>query len=140
MGSEMCIRDRAKASLDDDRTFIVSGDEGLDELSLAGGNSLAEVESGEVTMRRVDASAIGVPNAPLEAIRGDDAQFNAAGLTRLLDGEKSAYRDAVLLNAAGTLVVAGLTHDWPEAAAKAAEAIDSGAAKALLAKWIELTV
>lgn len=130
----------AKASLDQTRTFIVSGDEGLDELSLAGGNTLADVNKGEVTMRRVDASIIGVPNAPLEAIRGDDAQYNAAALTRLLDGEKSAYRDAVLLNAAGTLVVAGKTDDWQEGANLAAEAIDSGAAKSLLAKWIELTV
>ncbi|MCK0099500.1 anthranilate phosphoribosyltransferase [Qipengyuania sp. S6317L1] len=130
----------AKASLDQTRTFIVSGDEGLDELSLAGGNTLADVNKGKVTMRRVEASVIGVPNAPLEAIRGDDAQYNAAALTRLLDGEKSAYRDAVLLNAAGTLVVAGKTDDWQEGANIAAEAIDSGAAKTLLAKWIELTV
>ena len=130
----------AKASLDQTRTFIVSGDEGLDELSLAGSNTLADVDGGKITMRRVDASIIGVPNAPLEAIRGDDAQYNAAALTRLLDGEKNAYRDAVLLNAAGTLVVAGKTDDWQEGANLAAEAIDSGAAKTLLAKWIELTV
>lgn len=130
----------AKASLDPDPCFIVSGDEGLDELSLAGGNTLAEVSGGAVTMRRVDASVIGVPNAPLSAIRGDDAAYNAAALTRLLDGESGAYRDAVLLNAAGTLVVAGKTQDWQEAANLAAEAIDSGAAKQLLAKWIELTV
>lgn len=130
----------AKASLDDEPAFIVSGDEGLDELSLAGGNTLADVKGGRVTMRRVEAGDIGLPNAPLEAIRGDDAVFNAAALTRLLDGEKGAYRDAVLLNAAGTLVVAGVTDDWNEAAAKAVEALDSGSAKALLAKWIELTV
>ncbi|UAB77219.1 anthranilate phosphoribosyltransferase [Erythrobacter sp. SCSIO 43205] len=130
----------AKASLDQERCFIVSGDEGLDELSLAGDNTLADVSEGKVTMRRVNASVIGVPNAPLEAIRGDDAQYNAAALTRLLDGEKSAYRDAVLLNAAGTLLVAGKTEDWQEGASLAAEAIDNGAAKQLLAKWIELTV
>lgn len=130
----------AKASLDPDHSFIVSGDEGLDELSLAGGNVLADVHGGEVTMRRIDAADIGLPNAPLADIRGDDAVFNAAALTRLLDGEHSAYRNAVLLNAAGTLVVAGVAQDWQEGAEKAAEALDSGAAKALLAKWIELTV
>ncbi|MEP1422734.1 MAG: anthranilate phosphoribosyltransferase [Erythrobacter sp.] len=130
----------AKANLDKEPAFIVSGDEGLDELSLAGGNTLADVEDGQVTMRRVDAGDIGLSNTPLEAIRGDDAVFNAAALTRLLDGEKSAYRDAVLLNAAGTLVVAGAAQDWHEGAAKAAEALDSGKTKTLLAKWIELTV
>ena len=136
----MPIYAQAKASLDPDLTFIVSGDEGLDELSLAGGNTLADVSGGEVTMRRIEASDIGLPNAPLEAIRGDDAHYNAAALTRLLDGEKNAYRDAVLLNAAGTLVVAGVANDWHEGAAMAAEALDSGKAKTLLAKWIELTV
>ena len=130
----------AKASLDPDHTLIVTGDEGLDELSLAGGNTLADVSDGKVTMRRIGAGDIGLPNAPLEAIRGDDAHYNAAALTRLLDGEKSAYRDAVLLNAAGTLVVAGVANDWHEGAAMAAEALDSGKAKTLLAKWIELTV
>jgi len=130
----------AKASLDQEPAFIVSGDEGLDELSLAGGNTLADVKDGQVTMRRVEAGDIGLPNAPLEAIRGDDATHNAAALTRLLDGERGAYRDAVLLNAAGTLVVAGITQDWHEAAVTAAEALDSGDAKTLLAKWIELTV
>ena len=130
----------AKASLDNERAFIVSGDEGVDELSLAGGNSLADVQNGTVKMRRINASDLKLPNAPLSAIRGDDAAYNAAALTRLLDGETGAYRDAVLLNAAGTLVVAGVTQDWEEAASKAAEAIDSGAAKRLLARWIELTV
>ena len=130
----------AKASLDPAHSFIVSGDEGLDELSLAGGNVLADVRSGAVSMRRIDASDIGLPNAPLVDIRGDDAVYNAAALTRLLDGEHSAYRNAVLFNAAGTLVVAGVAQDWQEGASKAAEALDNGSAKALLAKWIELTV
>lgn len=129
----------AKASLDPDHTFIVSGDEGLDELSLAGGNTIADVQGGAVTMKRMEAGDIGLANAPLQAIRGDDAAYNAAALTRLLDGEKSAYRDAVLFNAAGTLVVSGTAKDWHEGSALAAEALDSGKAKQLLAKWIELT-
>ncbi|MEM1053206.1 MAG: anthranilate phosphoribosyltransferase [Pseudomonadota bacterium] len=130
----------AKASLDQERSFIVSGDEGLDELSLAGGNTLADIEGGKVTMRRIEASDAGFANAPLEAIRGDNASYNAAALIRLLDGERGAYRDAVLFNTAGTLIVAEAAEDWPSAASKAAEALDSGDAKALLAKWIELTV
>ncbi len=130
----------AKASLDADRSFIVSGDEGLDELSLAGGNDLADVTGGNVTMRRVDARDAGLANAPLDAIRGDDAAYNAAALTRLLEGEKSAYRDAVLLNAAATLVVADKCADWAEGVALAGEALDSGRARQLLADWIRLTV
>jgi anthranilate phosphoribosyltransferase len=128
----------AKAKLDSSPSFIVSGDEGLDELSLAGGNDLAAVKDGALEMRRVDASMAGLPNAPLEAIRGDDATFNAAALTRLLDGESGAYRDAVLFNAAATLMVAEAANDWSDGVALAAEALDSGKARSLLARWIEL--
>ena len=76
--------------------MIVSGDEGLDELSLAGGNELARVTGSEVRMARVDASEAGLPLAPVEAIRGGDASHNAAALRALLMGEPGPYRDAVL--------------------------------------------
>ncbi|RGP40634.1 Anthranilate phosphoribosyltransferase [Altererythrobacter insulae] len=128
----------AKAKLGTDRTFIVSGDEGLDELSLAGGNELADVTGREFAMRRISADMAGLPNSPVEAIRGGDAQHNAKALTALLDGTPGPYRDAVMLNAAATLIVAGKTDDWGTGAEMAAETLDSGAAKDLLAKWIEL--
>ena len=128
----------AKAKLGTDRTFIVSGDEGLDELSLAGGNELADVTGREFAMRRISADMAGLPNSPVEAIRGGDAQHNAKALTALLDGTPGPYRDAVMLNAAATLIVAGKTDDWGTGAELAAEALDNGAAKDLLAKWIEL--
>jgi anthranilate phosphoribosyltransferase len=70
------------------------------------------------------------------ALRGGDAAFNAAALSRLLMGEKGAYRDAVLLNAAGALIVAGEADDWRNGAEEAAEALDRGLAKALLDCWI----
>ncbi|WP_394727754.1 anthranilate phosphoribosyltransferase [Altererythrobacter sp. GH1-8] len=128
----------AMAQLDTVHAMIVSGDEGLDELSLAGGNDVAEVRGDAVTMRRLDAADAGLQNAPIEAIRGGDAEYNAAALKRLLDGEKSAYRDAVLLNAAAALRVAGRTGGWEERIEEAAEAIDSGKARDLLGKWIAL--
>jgi anthranilate phosphoribosyltransferase len=89
-------------------------------------------------MERVDASAAGLPHAPVEAIRGDDAKHNAAALKALLMGTPGPYRDAVLLNAAGALTVAGRGNDWTERAAMAGEALDSGAAMGLLDKWIAL--
>lgn len=128
----------AKARLGTERTFIVSGDEGLDELSLAGGNELADVTGSEFEMRRVDAEMAGLPNAPVEAIRGGDAAHNAKALKALLEGTPGPYRDAILLNAAGTLIVAGKTDDWGQGAEMAAEALDSGKAAELLGKWIEL--
>lgn len=128
----------ATARLGMERTFIVSGDEGLDELSLAGGNEMADVAGNEFTMHRVDASIAGLEHAPLEAIRGGDPAHNAKALAALLDGQPSAYRETVKFNAAAALVVAGRTQDWTEGAQIAAEAIDSGAAKRLLARWIDL--
>jgi anthranilate phosphoribosyltransferase len=128
----------AKARLGTQRTFIVSGDEGLDELSLAGGSELADVTGSEVFMRRVDAGDAGLENAPVEAIRGGDAEHNAKALKALLEGTPGPYRDAVLLNAAATLMVAGEVEELEAGAAMAAEALDSGRAKKLLADWIEM--
>lgn len=128
----------AKAKLGTDRTMIVSGDEGLDELSLAGGNEVADVHGNEFEMQRVDASVLGLPSAPVEAIRGGDSVHNAAALTALLGGSPGPYRDAVIFNAAASLLVSGKFRDWADAGAKAEEALDSGAAKQLLTRWIEL--
>ena len=128
----------AKASLGTQRTFIVSGDEGLDELSLAGGNELADVAGSEFTMRRIDSGDASLDHAPIETIRGGDAAHNAKALEALLGGTPGPYCDAVLLNAAATLIVAGRTEDWREGAAMAAEALDSGKARDLLARWIDM--
>ena len=128
----------ATSRLGTERTFIVSGDEGLDELSLAGGNELADVEGHEFAMRRVEAGMAGLGHAPLDAIRGGDPAHNAKALAALLAGETGAYRDSVLFNSAAALIVAGVTEDWESGAATAAEAIDSGKAAKLLADWIEM--
>jgi anthranilate phosphoribosyltransferase len=126
----------ALAHLGTHRSFIVAGDEGLDELSLAGGNELAEVIGHDFEMHRVDAAAAGLKHAPINAIRGDDAAHNAAALRALLLGAPGPYRDAVLLNAAGALMVAGEVESWSDGVEEAAEAIDKGLAKALLDCWI----
>ena len=128
----------AKAKLGTERTFIVSGDEGLDELSLGGGNELADVTGDAFEMRRVDCTMADLPPTPVAAIRGGDARHNAAALKDLLDGEKGPYRDAVLFNAAATLIVAGKTRAWRDGTAIAAESLDSGRAGAILSAWIEM--
>ncbi len=116
--------------------LIVSGEEGLDELSIAGPSRIAAIGLPDLG-ERVTPENAGLPRHPLEAIRGGEAEFNAAALRRLLEGEAGAYRDAVLLNAAGALLVAGKPRDWREGVAMAAGAIDSGKANMLLDRWIE---
>ena len=129
----------ALARLGSDHSLIVSGDEGLDELSLAGGNEVAVVNNDGFIMQRVSAADAGLANAPVDAIRGDDAAYNAAALRRLLLGEEGPYRDAVLFNAAGALIAAGEVSDWREGVEEAAETIDKGLAKSLLDCWIAST-
>ncbi|QZD95376.1 anthranilate phosphoribosyltransferase [Qipengyuania gelatinilytica] len=128
----------AKAKLGTERTFIASGDEGLDELSLAGGNELADVAGNDFEMRRVNAVQANLPHSPVEAIRGGDPAHNAKALEALLSGTPGPYREAVQFNAAATLIVAGKTDDWAIGAEMAGEAIDSGKARQLLADWIAL--
>lgn len=119
-----------------DHSCVVSGDEGLDELSLAGGNEVAVVTPDGVRMQRSTAADAGLPSHPLADIRGGDAMYNAKALRGLLQGEPGAYRDAVLYNAAAALVVAGAAGSLAEGAEEAAEAIDKGLANALLNCWI----
>ena len=115
---------------------VISGDEGLDELSLAGGNEVAVVTRDGIRFQRVSAADAGLPVYPVEAIRGSDAQHNALELRKLLQGEHGAYRDAVLFNAAEALLVAGVVQTMPEGVEEAAEAIDKGLANALLNCWV----
>lgn len=121
-----------------ERAMIVSGQEGLDEISIAGPTRIATIGIDGIPAELVPEDA-GLPRHSLDAIRGGDADYNAAALRRLLDGERSAYRDAVLLNAAGALIVAGEVSGWAEGVEEAAEAIDKGLAKALLDCWVDAT-
>ena len=115
--------------------LIVSGEEGLDELSGAGPSVAVAVGCIDFAERIAPEDA-DLPRHKLSAIRGGDPAHNALALRRLLAGEAGAYRDAVLLNAAAALVLADAAATLPAGASRAAEAIDSGAANALLDRWI----
>lgn len=138
----------AAALLDPDAALIVSGAEGLDELSIAGVSHaawagraacpLGQSRSGDIRLTPGDA---GLPHHPADALKGGDPAYNATALRRLLagtveTGQDRAYRDAVILNAAAALLVAGEATALADAAEDAAEAIDKGLAKALLDCWI----
>jgi anthranilate phosphoribosyltransferase len=111
---------------------LIEGSGGLDELTLAGDNQVVELNQGAIRMFSLSPSDAGLPPAPIEAIKGGDADFNARALRALLSGAPSAYRDTVLFNAAAGLIVAGHTESLQEAVALAADSIDKGAAQAVL--------
>jgi anthranilate phosphoribosyltransferase len=121
----------ALAALGTEKAWIVHG-QGLDELTLAGPNHIAVLESGAVHDMVLNAQELGLPQAPLADLRGGDAAFNAAALIRLLDGERGAYRDTVILNTAGALVVAGAVSTLGEGVTAAGAAIDQGRARSAL--------
>lgn len=126
----------ALAILDTDRAMVVSGEEGLDEVSISGPSRVATIGIASIG-NRVAPEEAGLSRYPAAALRGGDPAFNAAALRRLLQGEPGAYRDAVLLNAAGALIVADEVSDWRAGVEEGAEAIDKGLANALLDCWIE---
>lgn len=116
-------------------TAIVSGEEGLDELSGAGPSVVAPL--GDVRLpARLTPEDAGLARHPVSAIRGGDAAQNARALRNLLQGESGAYRDAVLLNAAAALMIAGRAADLAEGVEEAREVLDNGLANALLDCWI----
>ncbi|MBJ6370293.1 anthranilate phosphoribosyltransferase [Sedimentitalea arenosa] len=117
------------AALGSDRAWLVHGSDGTDELTIAGVSWIAALEDGVVKEVELHPEDAGLPVHPFEDILGGTPEANAAALRALLDGERSAYRDAVLLNAAAALVVAGTVDDLREGVGRAAESIDSGSAR-----------
>ncbi len=116
------------AALGTTRAWLVHGADGTDELSIAGATHVAELKDGTVREFDIHPEEAGLPVHPFEAILGGTPQENADALRALLAGAEGAYRDAVLLNAAAALVIAGRAADLPAGVALARESIDSRAA------------
>ena len=116
-------------ALGSEAAWLVHGSDGTDELSISGVSWLAELKDGDVTEREVHPEDAGLPAHDFAAILGGTPTENATAFRALLSGEKSAFRDATLLNAAAALVVAGRAATLPEGVEIAAASIDSGMAR-----------
>jgi anthranilate phosphoribosyltransferase len=121
--------------------WVFRGDDGLDELTTTTTSQLWVVHEGGITTATVDPADLGLARATAEDLRGGDAHHNAQVVRRLLAGETGPVRDAVLLNAGAALAV----YDAPgepvaealaAGIARAAEAVDSGAAQSALDRWV----
>ncbi len=120
---------------------VVRGDDGLDELTTTTTTSVWQVHGGEVRETTVDPRALDIAPATPASLRGGDPDHNADVVRRLLDGEPGPVRDAVLLNAAAALAVHATPEQrvedaLPDGYARAAEAVDTGAARDLLDRWV----
>jgi anthranilate phosphoribosyltransferase len=125
--------------------FVFRGDDGLDEITLDGTTSVLSIGREEISSDRIDAKDFGIDNAPLSAIVGGDGEENARIAQAIFNGERGAHRDVVVLNAAVTIAAfdgeleLSLHERIEKSLPRAVDAIDSGAAKALLEKWATLS-
>lgn len=119
--------------------WVVHGEGGLDEISPSGPTRVAVLSDGQVLEKTVEPADFGLEPIALGAIGGGDARRNATITRAVLAGEQGGPRTAVLVNAAAALAVAGQVHDLREGVARAAAAIDSGAAARTLERWAGLS-
>ncbi|MEQ8195761.1 MAG: anthranilate phosphoribosyltransferase [Rhodospirillales bacterium] len=130
---------RVLGNLGTQKAWIVHGEDGLDEMTTTGISYVAALENGHVTTFQVTPEEAGLERVSLDDLRGGTPVFNAAAVKDLLAGTAGPYRDAVLYNAAGALIVADRAETLKEGVALAARAIDDGKARATLDKLVEIT-
>lgn len=121
--------------------FVFRGHDGLDEITTTTTSQIWSIVEGTVTEQELDPADLGLPYVQPEELRGGDVAFNVDVVHRLLDAEPGAVRDAVLLNAAAGVAAydvrdAPLVERLSAGLERAAEAVDSGKAKAKLAEWL----
>ena len=124
----------ALARLGTRRALVVHGCDGMDEITLAGPTSCAEIRDGSVSAGTLVPEDFGLARTSGNEIAGGDARANASTVLAVLQGRPGPARDIVVMNAGAALRVAGEAGSWREGAARAAESIDSGAAEAKLAE------
>ena len=122
----------ALGQLGAERAWVVHGSDGLDEITTTGVSHVAEWTGTEVRLFDVSPPEVGLAVANPEDLKGGDSTRNAEALRGVLDGKPSAYRDTVLMNAGAALVVAGKAASLKEGVERAADAIDTGGARARL--------
>ena len=124
-----------------DSALVMRGEDGLDEFTTAAPTRIWIARHGTVDESIVDATDLGLPRSAPGDLRGADAAYNAAAANRVFAGERGPVRDAVLLNAAAAFTArAGFPGTFADTMRagieRAAEAVDSGAATALLGRWV----
>ena len=115
-------------NLGSEACWICHGEGGFDEIVPSGTTWISELKDGKIRSFELTPEAAGLPRTSPDALKGGDAAHNAEALRRVLEGERSAFRDAAAITAGAAMVVAGEARDIREGVVKAAEAIDSGSA------------
>jgi anthranilate phosphoribosyltransferase len=126
--------------------LVFRGDDGLDEITTTTTSTVwvGDPATGQVSEEALDPQRLGFELSEPSALTGGDAAFNAAVFGRVVDGEKSAVRDAVLLNAGAGIAAHeggdGALEDRVAAGVeRARESLDSGEARRVLDLWASTT-
>ncbi|MBA2127685.1 anthranilate phosphoribosyltransferase [Hyphomicrobium methylovorum] len=125
--------------LGSEHAWVVHGADGMDELTTTGVTHIAELKNGDLYAFDLTPEDTGIKRSDIADLKGGDAATNAAAIHTLLQGEPSAYRDIVVLNAAAALVVAGTADSLADGMKRAADAIDSGRAARALDRLVAVT-
>ena len=121
------------AQKDSEKTYIVHGKDGMDEITLCDDSYLLRLENGKIFDEEIiNPEKFGFKKVSLESLKGDDPKHNSEKLIALLDGEKSAYRDIVILNSAFALKLANKVEKIEEGIELVKSTIDNGSAKKIL--------
>jgi len=127
------------ARLGAERAMVVHGHNGLCDLTITGPTQIAEVVDGNTTARTIEPEELSLTRAPLNALLVPSASASAEAVRDILAGIPGPRRDHAVLNASAALVVAGVANDLTDGVTRAAEAIDSGRAKATLDRLVEVS-
>jgi anthranilate phosphoribosyltransferase len=119
-----------------EHVMVVAGTDGMDEISLTAPTKVAELKDGEVLEYILNPQDLGFSLCTAEDLKGGDAAANAAIIRGVLDGKKGPALDIVLLNAGAALYVGGLAPDIKGGVALARKAVESGAARSTLERWV----
>ena len=131
---------RVLAALGTEHAWVVHGEDGLDEITLAGRTYVAEARGGEVRTFEISPQDFGFEPAVLDHLRGGDTEANAAIVRAVLAGErKDEARQLVIVNAAAALLLGGVAQSLSHGSSLASETIDTGAAMAKLERLIQAT-
>jgi anthranilate phosphoribosyltransferase len=130
---------RALMLLGSERAWVVHGADGIDEISTAGYTKISECRDGAVHTFYLHPGDVGLPKAPLRALRGGDAAANARIIEQVLAGETGPPRDVVLLNAGAALFIAGKVSSIEDGISRAAEAIDRKEARRTLDQLVHVS-
>jgi anthranilate phosphoribosyltransferase len=123
-------------NLGSEACWICHGEGGLDEIVPTGTTWISELKNGKFSSFEVTPEAVGLKRSKLEDLKGGDATQNATALRGVLQGENSAFRDAVVMTTGAALLVDSKVKSHAEGVRMAEQAIDSGAALKTLDRLI----